>query len=225
MLLQPQSQMQQRCDTQQQQGPQQQQQCDWSVEARHKFAEVLYHTILQQIGTHAASSDAVSSCRYAPQALALMVSISPCFFKVIVHLACHRGYCWVCTTVTGTSNTMDIPQVRKLLCIAKQYFRALSDYVTVLHVSQQSAGWSGTQLEQQLSYLLHIFNLYTTGSHAVSSSSRSSSSHAAQIQQLLSCPEASLVAGLLLEGRDEAALPPDVSGQGYMERDVQVSVK
>lgn len=84
-----------------------------------------------------------------------------------------------------------------------------------------AAGWSGPQLTQQLVYLLQLFALYTSGSHG-SSSSRGSSGHTAQIQQLLSSPEADLVDGLLLTERDEGPLPPDVSGQGYAERDVQV---
>lgn len=79
-------------------------------------------------------------------------------------------------------------------------------------------GYTGPQLSQQLVYLLHLFSLYTSGSHG---SSRGSG-HTAQIQQLLSTPEATLVDGLLLPDRDEGPLPPDVSGQGYAERDVQV---
>jgi hypothetical protein len=57
-----------------------------------------------------------------------------------------------------------------------------------------------------------------------SSSSRGGGSHA-QLQQQLLAAGADLVAGLLLEGRDEGPLPPDVAGVPATERDVQVRMR
>jgi hypothetical protein len=76
-------------------------------------------------------------------------------------------------------------------------------------------------MTQLLAYLGHVFSQYTSGSHG-SSSSRGGGSHA-QLQQQLLAAGAELVTGLLLEGRDEGPLPPDVAGMPATERDVQVA--
>lgn len=79
-------------------------------------------------------------------------------------------------------------------------------------------GWRSPQLSQLLVYLAHLFSEYSSSSHG---SSRGAS---VQVQQLLQAPGADLAKSVLLEGRDESPLPPDISGMRIGERDVQVWV-
>ncbi|KAF8065521.1 STY13 [Scenedesmus sp. PABB004] len=78
------------------------------------------------------------------------------------------------------------------------------------HTVLRETGWTAARLAQQLAYLLHLFALFTSGAQGGGGGA-----------QLLQAPAAELAEGLLLEGRDEGPLPPDISGQGSVERDVQ----
>lgn len=82
-------------------------------------------------------------------------------------------------------------------------------------------------LQLQLVYLLHLQRLAASAAGGSSSAgglggggSSSSSGEAPSLVSVVSAA-AALADGLLLEDRDEGALPPDVSAQGYSERNVQ----
>lgn len=106
-------------------------------------------------------------------------------------------------------------------------------YITwfALHLPVAAAGARPPSLSLLLTYLLHLYSQYTSeigssgsvggGGHSSRSRVTGGNSNALVVQLMLSSG-GKLAGALLKEGRDEGPLPPDVSGQGYAERDVQV---
>lgn len=89
------------------------------------------------------------------------------------------------------------------------------------------AGCQAPSLSLLLRYLLHLYQQHTDAA-ASSSSSRGASRGSSQAQQLTQQAQqlaaskgGKLAQGLLLDGRDEGPLPPDVSGQQPRSTDVQ----
>jgi hypothetical protein len=93
------------------------------------------------------------------------------------------------------------------------------------------AGCQAPSMSQLLRYLLHLYSQHTSAANISSGSSRSggrSSQQQLQLQQqaqqLVASKGGKVAQGLLLEGRDEGPLPPDVSGQQLRSTDVQVGI-
>lgn len=109
-------------------------------------------------------------------------------------------------------------------------------YLSVFALSPPVCLPSGCQLPSLsllLRYLLHLYQQHTStsilgggsGRARSGSSSRSGSSQHQAVQQLMASRGGKLAqGGLLLEGRDEGPLPPDVAGQQPRAVDVQVGV-
>lgn len=90
-------------------------------------------------------------------------------------------------------------------------------------------GCQAPSLAQLLRYLLHLYQQYSSaaanggGGGSSRGISRASQQQLQQQAQALAASRGGKIAqGLLLEGRDEGPLPPDVSGQQPQSTDVQV---
>jgi hypothetical protein len=93
-----------------------------------------------------------------------------------------------------------------------------------------TTGCQAPSLAQLLRYLLHLYQQYSSaaanGGGGGGSSRGVSRASQQQLQQQAQALAASrggkVLQGLLVEGRDEGPLPPDVSGQQMRATDVQV---
>lgn len=136
--------------------------------------------------------------------------------------------CCVCASTTLTHQ--QLPSRRLSAVCPCCFFCRLSCHLSFCPPLAAAAGCQAPSLSLLLRYLLHLYQQHTdaAASGSSSSSSRGASRGSSQAQQLaqqaqqLAASKGGKVAqGLLLEGRDEGPLPPDVSGQQPRSTDVQ----